>query len=131
MVVVTGEEGGCLCGGVRYRIDGEVRDVINCFCDQCRKTSGHHVAATRVANENLTLLSDETLQWYRSSDTAERGFCLRCGGNLFWRPFGKGATSIMAGTIDRPVGLKTAENMCAAQKSDYHALPLLTNSESS
>jgi len=78
-------EGGCLCGGVRYRLKGPLRDVIACHCSQCRRTSGHFVAATSIAADRLELLSDATLRWYESSATARRGFCSRCGGNLFWR----------------------------------------------
>ncbi len=115
--------GGCLCGGVQYRLSGPLREVVNCFCDQCKKTSGHHVAATRVANTGLELVSESTLQWYRSSDVAERGFCNRCGGNLFWRRSGTEMTSVMAGTIDHPTGLRTTENIFTEDMSDYHTLP--------
>ena len=38
--------GRCECGGVRYRIDGDVRDVVNCHCGRCRRFTGHHMAAT-------------------------------------------------------------------------------------
>ncbi|MBX2868335.1 MAG: GFA family protein [Acidiferrobacterales bacterium] len=119
--------GGCLCGGVRYRLSGPMREVVNCFCDQCKKTSGHYVAATSVASADLTLLAESTLRWYQSSDVAERGFCNRCGGNLFWRKLGADKTSIMAGTIDHPTGLRTAENIFTEDKSDYHSLPETTS----
>lgn len=81
--------GGCLCGGVRYRVGGALRDAIACHCTQCRRTSGHHAAMTSAASEDLTLISSRTLEWYRSSPAAERGFCRVCGSNLFWRPEGK------------------------------------------
>ena len=32
--------GSCLCGGVRYEIDGELGAVTNCHCSLCRKMSG-------------------------------------------------------------------------------------------
>ena len=115
--------GGCLCGGVRYRLQGELRGVINCFCSQCRKTSGHYVAATQVRNQDLVYLQDETLKWYASSENAERGFCSRCGGSLFWRLTDSDTTSIMAGTLGLPTGLKTVENIFTEDKSDYHPLP--------
>ncbi len=76
--------GSCHCGGVKYRIDGPARDVVNCFCSQCRKTSGHHVAATKVNKDHLTFESDSTLKWYQCLPGIFRGFCESCGGNLFW-----------------------------------------------
>ena len=115
--------GSCLCEGVRYRVVGELRDVVNCFCDQCRKTSGHHVAATAANLEGFELTSDGTLSWYPSSDKAKRGFCNRCGSSLFWRKEGRDTISIFAGTLDKPTGLRTTENIYTESMSDYHELP--------
>ena len=118
--------GGCLCGGVRYVLKGELRGVVNCFCSQCRRTSGHHVAATRVDGDSFHLLDADTLSWYRSSPEAERGFCHRCGGNLFWRRLDSSGVSVMAGTLDVPTALSTVENIHVEDRSDYHELPSLT-----
>ena len=116
--------GGCLCGGVRYEAKEPLRDIIACHCSQCRKTSGHFVAATQVPTEHLTLTESATLRWYPSSATAERGFCSRCGGNLFWRPttLGSTTTSIMAGTLDVPTGLRITQHIFTADKSDYYEI---------
>ncbi len=117
--------GGCLCGGVRYEVTGRLRDIVACHCSQCRKTSGHFMAATAAPTSALRLTASATLRWYRSSDSAERGFCSRCGGNLFWRqlPPRDQSTSIAAGTLDGPVtGLTIAEHIHVADKLDYYTL---------
>lgn len=117
--------GGCLCGGVRYEVSGPLRDVIACHCSQCRRTSGHFVAATRTPNEGLIMRKSETLSWYRSSEQAERGFCTRCGSNLFWRQTagpGIDQTSILAGTLDTPTGLKISQHIFVTDKSDYYEI---------
>jgi hypothetical protein len=116
--------GGCLCGGVRYRIDGPLRQVTACHCSQCRRTSGHFVAATEAATADITLKQSETLRWYASSPEAERGFCGRCGGNVFWRPTkdGQDRTGIMAGTLDLPTHLTIVRHIFVADKSDYYTL---------
>jgi hypothetical protein len=114
--------GGCLCGGVRYRIRGALCGVIACHCRQCRKTSGHHVAMTSVPSDNLSLTSSDTLSWYKSSETAERGFCRVCGGNLFWRAFGEDTISVTAGTLDTPTHLTLTEHIFVADKSDYYEI---------
>ncbi len=117
--------GSCLCGGVQYRIEGVVRDVVNCFCTQCRKTSGHHVAATRVDENSLRIEKDETLTWYVSTPGYQRGFCNQCGGNLFWRCLDEDHISVMAGTLDTPTGLKTVENIYVENASDYFEIPTI------
>ncbi len=115
--------GGCLCGGVRYRLTGPLRPVIACHCIQCRKTSGHHAAMTSVPNGRFSLEADETLVWYRSSDSARRGFCKRCGGNLFWEPKGEGRVSITAGTLDGATGLAIERHIFTDFAGDYYDLP--------
>ncbi|MGB0853925.1 MAG: GFA family protein [Pikeienuella sp.] len=115
--------GSCHCGGVAYSAQGPLRDVICCHCSQCRKTSGHYVAATSVKASGLTLIRDDTLTWYNASDTARRGFCNRCGGNLFWKPVDRDDVSIFAGTLDGPTGLTSNEHIFAQDKGDYYDLP--------
>jgi hypothetical protein len=114
--------GSCLCGGVRFSVAGTLAPVVACHCVQCRKTSGHHVAATRARNTQIEMISSETLTWYRSSDMAERGFCGRCGGNLFWRMVNGERTSIMAGTLDAPTGLAMESHIYVADAGDYYTI---------
>src|SRR5271168_563996 len=114
--------GGCLCGGVRYRIRGALRGIIACHCEQCRRTSGHFAAMTSAPTANVDLTSSQTLRWFRSSATAERGYCASCGSNLFWRPIGSDTTSITAGSLDAPTGLAIEKHIFVGDKSDYYQI---------
>ena len=116
--------GSCMCGAVRYTIVGPLRPIVACHCVQCRKSSGHFVAATACPTVALTI-AGPTLQWFKSSETAERGFCGRCGSNLFWRRFGSDSTSVWAGSIDGPTGLKIERHIFSHAKGDYYELPAL------
>ena len=120
--VETMYAGGCLCGGVRYRIRGPLRGVVACHCSQCRRTSGHYAAMTSAPSVNIELTASDCLRWYKSSDTAERGFCEVCGGNLFWKQVGSDAISITAGTLDTPTNLTVEQHIFVADKSDYYAI---------
>ncbi len=113
--------GSCLCGGVTFELHGALRNSVACHCVQCRKTSGHYVSATQVGAGQLKITKDTTLQWYRSSSLAERGFCGRCGSSLFWRHEGdNGATSVMSGTLDGASGITTEKHIFVADKGDYY-----------
>ena len=114
--------GSCMCGAVRYTIVGPLRPIIACHCVQCRKSSGHFVAATACPTSALTI-EGQTLQWFQSSETAERGFCARCGSNLFWRRFGSDSTSVWAGSMDGPTGLTIERHIFTHSKGDYYDLP--------
>ncbi len=111
--------GGCLCGAVTYVVNGPLRDVIACHCSQCRKSSGHHVAATSCHRDDIDVTGKVT--WYQSSDPARRGFCGICGSNLFWDGAGVNL-SIFAGTLDGSTGIKMAGHIFCADKGDYYEL---------
>lgn len=117
-------EGGCLCEGVRYRINGNCRNIINCHCQNCRRTHGHIAAYTSVDKSSFLLLQQDTLQWYhdQSPDTY-RGFCNICGASLFWDARdGRDKLSIAAGSLDDSRSLKTVGNIYVAEAGHYYEL---------
>ncbi len=112
--------GSCLCGAVRYTVSGPLRPVIACHCAQCRKTSGHYVAATSAAREQVVIKGEVT--WFQSSESARRGFCGTCGSSLFWD--GPGShLSIHAGTLDGATGVRVVGHIYCADKGDYYDIP--------
>lgn len=118
----TRATGGCLCGAVRYEVTGPLRPVVACHCEQCRRQSGHFVAATATRTEHLRMTESDGLRWYRSSAEARRGFCGTCGSSLFWAPDHGRHISIMAGTLDRPSGLRMAAHLYAGCADDYYRI---------
>ena len=116
------QKGSCLCGGVRYRVTGQLSDVVGCHCSQCRKQTGHYLPATRVRMKYFELVDDRELRWYRASDNARRGFCGACGSMLFWQANGADRIAIAAGSIDGVTGLVTAAHIFVADKGDYYRL---------
>ena len=116
------QNGSCLCGAVTFRISGEMRDVLACHCQQCRKTSGHYWAATSVRDTALEMTRKGGLAWFRASDTAQRGFCNLCGSTLFWKPDNADRTAVSADALDGATGLELSQHVFVADKGDYYAL---------
>ena len=112
--------GGCLCGAIRYEINGPLRSVLNCHCGMCRRFHGHFGAYTSVSRAHLTFCGSAEPHWYRSSDSARRGFCSTCGASLFWQRKDSDEISIAAGSLDQPTGLNTAGHIFTADKGDYY-----------
>lgn len=106
--------GSCLCGGVRYAVSGLLRDVLQCHCRRCQKTTGNFMAATGASLHDITFDSDDSLTWFSPDDdeNVSYGFCNRCGSSLFWRivdqPDADAHVSICAGTLDGDTKLRTA-----------------------
>jgi len=114
--------GGCLCGAIRYRADGPLRPVVLCHCTQCRRMTGHFMAATAAKRAGFSIEAPDAVAWYEASDTARRGFCPRCGSTLFWDAAGKDYISIAAGTLDDSTGLASACHIFVADKGGYYAI---------
>ncbi|TNF89548.1 MAG: GFA family protein [Gammaproteobacteria bacterium] len=116
--------GGCLCGGVRYQIIGPRRDIINCHCENCRRTHGHIAAYTSVRKSDLDLTNEQTLQWYHDeSPDTWRGFCNRCGASLFWDARdGRDKMSVAAGSLDDSGELQTIGHVFVSEAGQYYEI---------
>lgn len=120
--------GRCLCGSVGFSGRFHPTDALTaCHCGQCRIWSGHYWAS--ISAVGLVVEREGDLKWYRSSETAMRGFCGTCGSSLFWRedhePEGRIAVSaavveVAAGALDRAAPLKLARHIFVADKGDYY-----------
>lgn len=116
--------GGCLCGGVTYTVTGRLREVTNCYCERCRRFTGHHMAATAAAVADVSIEDPTQLLAWHPVPGAEYGFCRSCGSSLFWRAdVSPAQLSICAGSVEPPTGLTTVEAWWASQASDYFTRP--------
>jgi len=72
--------GGCQCGAVRFRVDGELGKASICHCRMCQKAFGGFYAPLVSVHEmaDLTWTRGEPSR-YRSSNSVRRGFCGACG----------------------------------------------------
>lgn len=115
-------KGACLCGAVAFRLEGKARDILGCHCGQCRKQSGFYWAATSVADEGLVMERDDGLAWFRSSETARRGFCRICGSGLFWKPEDAPRTVVAAASLEPGHRLKMTSHVFLEDKGDYYEI---------
>ena len=91
-------KGSCLCGGVRYEIDGEVGPMAQCYCSMCRK---QHWAIGPT------------------SPGLKRGFCRTCGSNLPVPDPAEQTLFIPAGTLDDDPGIRPAAHIFVASKAPW------------
>lgn len=116
-------KGKCLCGAVALEVDGELEHPPEaCHCSQCRKQSGHFLAAVNVPRSNLTIHGWDSVTWYQSSDQVQRGFCSVCGSSLFWSPIIEGYEfiAVAMGLFDSPTGTRLAKHTFVGDKGDYY-----------
>jgi hypothetical protein len=96
-------EGGCLCGQVRYRASGSRRGITICHCATCRRASGAPIVAWCGFVPEGFSFTRGAPTIYRSSATAERGFCSRCGTQLTYRRLDDpGFVDVTIASLDDP-----------------------------
>lgn len=95
--------GGCLCGAVRYRVEGALRETAHCHCTMCRRTSGAPLVTWTVCSPQHFHWTAGAPARYASSPGCERTFCAVCGAKLTFtdtkRP---GDVDIAVGSLDAP-----------------------------
>lgn len=76
--------GECLCGAVKYSVDGELGEVLHCHCSECRRWHGS-AFRTRVP------VKKKDFSWtagkahvaeYDGLPSVVKTFCKICGSNL-------------------------------------------------
>jgi hypothetical protein len=111
--------GRCLCGAVRYRVQGPLRDIMLCHCSQCRRVSGYLGAYSSASRSAVEVEGADALRWHATSARGRRAFCGICGSSLFYEPAGEERLAIVAGSLDQPSGLRLMGHEYVADKADY------------
>jgi hypothetical protein len=112
-------KGRCHCGAVRFAVSGGV-GVINCHCEDCRRMHGNYNPMLAGPASNVRFESQDTLTWYDSSGSAQRGFCGSCGSRLFKRAGDRMMVSM--GCLE-DTGLRTMKNIWVESKGSWYDVP--------
>ncbi|MEM8978344.1 MAG: GFA family protein [Pseudomonadota bacterium] len=116
------QSGQCLCGDVRFEIDAEITQTSFCHCGQCRRQSGNYWASGQVLEQDLRILKDMGLTWFRSSDFAQRGFCKTCGSFLFWKADAENSRAVSLASLDAPHNVKATRHIFVDEKGSYYEI---------
>jgi hypothetical protein len=114
--------GSCLCGTVKYEVQGEIGPIVLCHCSRCRKANGSAFAAVApVKTEDLRILSgQENIKTFESSPGVGRFFCRACGSPLFSkRANAPELLRLRIGTLDTQLPTKPSAHIFAASKAEW------------
>lgn len=108
--------GGCACGAIRYRSDGEPVYMGNCHCRDCQHaTGGAYFAGLIVKESDFTLERGEPA-WHESKadrgHVMRRAFCASCGSPVFLENgINNTARALYAGSLDDPSWYKPSRDI--------------------
>lgn len=115
--------GGCLCGGLTYRLDYEPGDVADvCFCRECRKAGGGAALPWVQVPPARFIVTQGKAKGYPSSPMATRWFCPSCGTPLYMTdPQGR-SIGVTLGTLDDPEAIRPTTQGWVCERVSWQAL---------
>jgi hypothetical protein len=117
-------DGRCLCGALRYQIDGPFIDLLHCHCSMCRKHHGTPFATWAVAPASgFRWLSDTSaLARYPSSARGHRDFCRNCGSVAPMIDEASGLVIAPAGNLEGDLGLRPTRHMFVGSRAPWYPI---------
>jgi hypothetical protein len=113
-------QGHCLCGAVTVTGTPKRPHVEACHCAMCRRWGGGAFVGIQCG-EDVRFTGEEHIVRYASSDWAERGFCGKCGTNLFYRFIPANTHSFTAGLFDDLGAMTMSEEIFIDEKPAYYS----------
>src|SRR5262245_28834769 len=116
--------GRCLCGAVRYEIDGPFVEMVHCHCSMCRKHHGTAFVTWAVApleGYRVTAGGDSIVS-RESSPGAQRSFCPVCGSiTPQLSPSGKYVIAPAGNLVDE-VGMLPQRHIFVGSKASWYTI---------
>jgi hypothetical protein len=117
--------GGCQCGAVRFRVEGDLSDSSICHCRMCQKAFGAYYAPLVSSRKAVLTWTRGAPKTFQSSNFVKRGFCADCGTPLTYEaPDG---VALAAGAFDDPAALPPTKQFGIEAKLPFadglHLLP--------
>lgn len=118
---MTTFEGSCLCGAIKYSIEGESLGLFLCHCSRCRKVTGSaHGANMFVKAERVNWLSGEDkLKVFLVEGTRfGKAFCSNCS-SAMPRQHANHPILIPAGSLDSELNMKATAHICCTSRANW------------
>ena len=121
-------EGGCYCGSVRYKAEGEPLFKTQCHCRICQYIAGGSPNVVMGMPETGFAYTKGSAKLYQRgdpSDPATREFCPECGTHLLARsPELPRAVFLKVGTFDDPSVFGMPQMaIFTCEKQSFHQVP--------
>ena len=115
--------GSCLCGGIKFQIEGELEPIQICHCVQCRKAQGSAIVTNIPVQESTFTLSQgqELIGAFESSPGKQRCFCKNCGSPVYSKTAKlPGVLRIRAGTLDGDLNTRPVAHFYTNYKVNWY-----------
>jgi hypothetical protein len=114
--------GSCLCGAVRFEIEGDFEHFYLCHCEHCRKDTGSaHAANLFTSTAALRWLSgQDRVTVFNLPNTRHRHcFCSTCGSALPDLQMSGALLKVPAGSLDTEVSLRPEAHLFFSSRANW------------
>lgn len=114
--------GSCLCGAVKFEIDGDFESFYLCHCGHCRKDTGSaHAANLFSGSAKINWLTGENkVQSFTLPSTRHsRSFCSVCGSALPNVQMAGALTVVPAGCLNSSVTMRPTAHIFTSSKANW------------
>ena len=112
--------GKCLCGRVSYKSHAKPTLILNCHCEDCRRSTGAVYGTNVMVAEDQVEIHGEVSTFNhkaKSGNIMTKRFCPHCGTLMFGNSSGRtNVVSIRAGTVDQTDIIKPVMNVFVDSK---------------
>jgi len=118
--------GGCLCGGVRFRVDAPLVVATYCHCTRCQRRTGTAASAqARIQPGSLTVTQgEELIRTYAPPDGFPKLFCGACGSALWSQsPDDPKIISVRLGAFDSDPGIRPSLRQFCGYAAAWEDIP--------
>jgi hypothetical protein len=106
--------GGCLCGRVRYTVEGEPNFAAVCHCRSCQRYTGSAFEPVMVFPSQAVQVQGDLKTYDDVGDSGKfvhRRFCPNCGSGVIADvDVMPGVTIVLAGSLDEPAVFKSTQH---------------------
>lgn len=112
-------QGGCLCGEIRYRVDGDF-GVTHCHCIHCRKLGGAaFVTWVEAGLSDFDWTAGKPAE-FTPRPGVTRSFCPNCGSPLtYYNQASPESIDLTAGSLDDPSALQPDDHVWFDRKVSW------------
>ena len=114
--------GSCLCGDIKYEIDGEFENFYLCHCKSCRKDTGSvHAANMFSTNSGLKWLKGEKeVKVFNFNGSGHiKAFCPNCGSALPNIQMNGSLLVVPAGSLDTDIPFKPTCHIYLSERANW------------
>ena len=116
--------GGCLCGAIRYEVDGRVSSYWLCHCSKCRRVSGGPFATAALCRIGAFrfVSGEDEIRTFESDSGYATSFCGRCGSPTPSVREDEGHVVLTPGTLDAGYAGRLVRHIFVGSKAGWDVI---------